>query len=105
MYTRPSRISSGTPEVFDFISEERGVYDSLLLYRLSDSLIPRENYEIKVSPFRPDLIAEDFYGSAEYLDLVVLQAAIGLQDYRVGTIISLIPKNVLDLIISNVNTN
>lgn len=103
MYTRPSKISSGTPEVFDFISKERGVYDSLLLHKLSDPLLPREKYEIKASPYRPDLIAEDFYGSVEYMDLVVLQAAIGLQDYRIGTIISLIPKKILDLIISNIS--
>lgn len=81
---------------------EADVYNSLLLYRLYDPDITRELYEITVYEHRPDLIAKDYYGSEDYLDFIMLQAKVGLEGLKKGTVLRLIPKSTLDNLINSI---
>jgi len=82
--------------------EEFDVYNSLLLLRMSDTSLPREIYQIKTYEYRPDLIAQDYYGSESYLTYILLQGGLSIEGYRKGTVLKLIPKDTLDLIIENI---
>ncbi len=95
MYTKPSRITLNYTSLTNYILES-DVYNSKLLYLLSDPNISRVDYTITVSEYRPDLIAKDFYGSVDYLPYVILSAGLGLEQYRKGAVISLVPKDILD---------
>lgn len=81
---------------------EADIYNSLLLYKLYNPDITRELYEISVYEYRPDLIAKDYYGSEDYLDFIILQAKVGLEGLRKGTILHLIPKSILDNLINSI---
>ena len=100
MYKKESRIKGNTTELGNYISGS-DVYNSTILYKLSDPEIEKVPYEIKTYAFRPDLIAIDFYGSSDYLPYVLLSSGIGLEQYRKGTIIKLIPKEIINNIINN----
>lgn len=101
MFTKESKIINNKQNLSNYISGF-DVYNSSLLIYLNDPQIERENYEIMTYTFRPDLIAEDYYGDASYEGLVVLMASIGLENYTKGSVIQLIPKSVLDNILSNI---
>lgn len=100
MFTKESKIISNKQNLSNYISGY-DVYNSSILIYLNDPSIERDYYEITTYTFRPDLIAKDYYGSTDYEGLVILMASRGLQDYTKGSIIQLIPKNVLDNILSN----
>ena len=100
MYSKTNKIFSGLSKIENYI-QENDVYNSKLLFLLSDPTIEREEYEIIVYQYRPDKIAEDFYGDSSYEGLLILQAAIPLSSYTKGTILHLIPKDTLDLILSS----
>lgn len=101
MYTKNSKITSNKQNLSNYISGF-DVYNASILVYLNDPGVKKEYYEITTYTFRPDLIAEDYYGSANYEGLVVLMASRGLQTYTKGSIIQLIPKPVLDNILSNI---
>lgn len=101
MFTKESKIINNKQNLSNYISGY-DVYNSSLLIYLNDPQIERENYEIMTYTFRPDLIAQDYYGDVSYEGLVVLMASIGLESYTKGNVIQLIPKSVLDSILSNI---
>lgn len=101
MFTKESKIINNKQNLSNYISGY-DVYNSSLLIYLNDPQIERENYEIMTYTFRPDLIAQDYYGDVSYEGLVVLMASIGLESYTKGSVIQLIPKSVLDNILSNI---
>ena len=101
MFTKESKIINNKQNLSNYISGY-DVYNSSLLIYLNDPQIERENYEIMTYTFRPDLIAQDHYGDVSYEGLVVLMASIGLESYTKGNVIQLIPKSVLDSILSNI---
>ena len=101
MFTKESKIINNKQNLSNYISGY-DVYNSSLLIYLNDPQIERENYEIMTYTFRPDLIAQDYYGDISYEGLVVLMASIGLESYTKGNVIQLIPKSVLDNILSNI---
>lgn len=101
MFTKESKIINNKQDLSNYISGY-DVYNSSLLIYLNDPQIERENYEIMTYTFRPDLIAQDYYGDVSYEGLVVLMASIGLESYTKGNVIQLIPKSVLDSILSNI---
>lgn len=101
MYSKSDRIIGNTTYLSNYILEN-DIYNSKLLYLLSDPNIDRVSYEIVVSEFRPDLVAIDFYGSADYTPYVILSSGLGLEQFRKGTLISLIPKVKLDSIINSI---
>ena len=101
MFSKDSKIINNKENLKNYISGY-DIYNSTLLVQLSDPSVQRVTYEITTYEFRPDLIALDFYGSINYEGLVVLQAARGLETYTKGSVISLIPKSILDKILGNI---
>lgn len=101
MFSKESKIISNREELSNYISGF-DVYNSKLLLLLKDPSIQKETYLITNYEFRPDLIARDYYGSSDYQGLLLLQSSIGLEDYRIGTILELIPKIKLDEILKNI---
>lgn len=101
MFKSDSKIINSTEDLSNYI-QGYDLYNSLLLDRLRDPGLPFEYYEITVYEYRPDLIARDFYGSTDYLGLVLVQNGMGQEGYRRGAVLKLIPKNVLSTIISGI---
>lgn len=77
------------------------VYNSKLLYKLSNPAVEKIPFEITVHEYRPDLIAQDFYGSIEYLPYVLISSGMSLEQLKKGVVIKLIPKTTLDRIIKS----
>lgn len=98
MYKKKEIILSSKESLANYI-DGFDIYNSTLLYEMNDPYLPRENYEITVYEYRPDLIARDFYGSEKYTDLLFIQCAKTLSDFKKGTVLSLIPKKILDEIL------
>lgn len=99
MYKNSSKIINKVEDLSNYI-EGIDIYNSLLLTKLKDPGLTKEYYEITNYEYRPDLIARDYYGSTSYLGLLLLQGARGLDGYVRGAVLRLIPKNVLDDLIS-----
>lgn len=92
MYTRDTKISTTEGTISPYV-DGIDVYNSKLLYLLSDPTIERDSYEIVVYEYRPDLIAKDYYGSEEYLPYVILSTGLRLNQFKKGMVISLIKKD------------
>lgn len=101
MFNKKDVIISNKENLSNYI-EGIDVYNASILVYLNNPNIEKESYEITAYEYRPDLIAEDYYGSASYAGLLMLQAARGLETYKRGSILKLIPKIVLDNILSNI---
>jgi hypothetical protein len=79
------------------------VYNSLLMVKIKDAYNERETYEVRTFEYRPDLIAKDIYGSEEYMGLLMLTCGVGIEGLYKGARISIIPKEVLDEILQDLN--
>jgi len=99
MYRKSSTILSNKESLNNYI-EGFDVYNSYFITLLRNPNITKELYEIKVYDYRPDLIALDFYGSEKYMDILLLQVSINLSDYTRGTVLHLIPKNIIDQLLN-----
>lgn len=95
MYSKANKVSSGIEDIVNYISGY-DVYNSKLIEQLRDPSLPREQYEIKTFEYRPDLIAQDFYGSTDYEGLLMIQTGSTLTNFRKGITLTLIPKSNLD---------
>jgi hypothetical protein len=95
MYSKANKVSSGIEDIVNYISGY-DVYNSKLIEQLRDPSLPREQYEIKTFEYRPDLIAQDFYGSTDYEGLLMIQTGSTLTNFRKGLTLALIPKSDLD---------
>jgi hypothetical protein len=98
MFTKESKISSLGGELVPFI-DGIDLYNSKLLYLLSDPSVERSAYEITVHEYRPDLIAKDFYGSEDYLPYVILSTGLSLPQFKKGVVLSLITKSSISSIL------
>lgn len=101
MFRKSNVIISNRENLTNYI-DGIDIYNSIILEYLNNPNITRELYEITTYEYRPDLIAESYYGSTSYEGLLLLQAARGLETYKRGSVLKLIPKNVLDNILSNI---
>ena len=101
MYTKESRLTGKRENLSNYI-EGYDVYNSLLLHYLASPEIPKVPYQITVYEYRPDLIARDFYGSTEYLGILMAQLGIGLEQLTKGTVLYLISKNTIDTLLRNI---
>lgn len=99
MYKKENKIISTKQDPSNYISGY-DIFNSTLLYMLGDPNIPKEIYEITVYECRPDMIARDIYGSESYLGLLLLQINKKLEELTKGTLLEVIPKNILDKLIS-----
>ena len=89
MYVKSNKIITSKESLCNYI-DGIDIYNSKLLMMLQDPSYEKIYYEIKTSQYRPDLIAQDVYGSVNYMGLVILQAGIGLESYKRGTRITLL---------------
>lgn len=101
MYTKESRLVGSKENLSNYV-EGNDVYNSTFLHVIADQSIEKVPYQITVYEYRPDQIAADFYGSTEYLGILLAQLGIGLDQLSKGTILYLIPKDTIDLIIRNI---
>ena len=101
MYNKSNAIIVSSNQLVNYIYDF-DVYNSMLLYKLSDPTIEKNLYEINLYEYRPDLIAKDFYGSVEYLPYVLISSGMSLDQLKKGTVIKLIPKKILDNILKNI---
>lgn len=101
MFTINKVVIKNKSHVENFI-QGKDVYNSLFLMKLRDPMVPKVAYEITTKQFRPDLIAKDFYGSTEYMGVLMLQLSSysGLEFYKKGKIIPLIEKSHIDNLLS-----
>lgn len=95
MYTKEQKIISSIEDVSNYI-EGYDIYNSAFLSLLANTKELREEYEITVYEFRPDLICKDFYGSEKYYGIFLLQTNMLLTDFRKGVILKLLPKSIVD---------
>lgn len=101
MYTRDNKVSSSIEDLVNYISGY-DVYNSKLIEQLRDPSISRVQYEIKTFEYRPDLIAQDFYGSTAYESLLMIQTGSTLTNFTKGTTLMLIPKTSLDSLLRSI---
>lgn len=101
MYRKNSNSISNRQDLSNYI-EDRDIYNSVLLEKLSSSSIERTNYLITTKEYRPDLIAKEIYGDTKYTGLLVLTQGCGLDGFYKGAVLRVIPKNTLDSIIGSV---
>lgn len=99
MYTKGSSILSNKQDLSNYI-EGFDIYNSKLISMLSDTSLDRDEYTITTYEYRPDLIAADIYGSAKYLGILLLTQSIGLEGYRKGVVLRVIPKVIVDSLIN-----
>lgn len=99
MYTRQPRIYTNLTDL-SFYIENHDVYNSKLLFLLSQPGLETEPYIIK-EPYRTDLIAQDYYGSSDYEDYVILQTKLPISELKEGLVINLLTKKQLDRILKN----
>lgn len=98
MYTRPKRIYTNLKNLEHYIEGE-DVYNSLLLFYLQDPSLETEEYTIK-TPYRPDLIAGEFYEDDLYEPFVLLQLKTPITFLERGVTIKLIKKDLIDEILN-----
>lgn len=100
MFKKYNKIVENSNNLSNYINET-DVYNSNILYTITNPNVEKVSYEITVHEYRPDLIAEQFYGSKDYMPYVLLSAGVRLEQLKKGSIIKLIPKSVLDDIIKS----
>jgi hypothetical protein len=101
MYSRAKIVSSGLEDIVNYISGS-DVYNSKLIELLKDPGLEREEYEITTFEYRPDLIAQEVYGSTNYEGLLMIQTGTTLINYKRGETLMLIPKDSLDSLLRSI---
>jgi hypothetical protein len=94
MYTKNTTEHKIQPSGFELENcmEGADIFDSALLYNLSlNPYLTREAYVIKENWYRPDLIAQEFYGDTRYESFVILQAGT-IRNIRPGVTLQLVSK-------------
>ena len=93
MYNKPSRIYTNIKNLENYINGA-DVYNSLLLFYLQDPSLETEEYIVK-TPYRVDIIAEEFYGDVGYEPFVILQIKTPINKVTRGRSFNLITKEEL----------
>lgn len=102
MYRKSDKIvGKGIQSLSNYI-QGFDVYNSLFLSYISNPDLTKLPYEITVYEYRPDLIAKDFYGSEDYMGILIIQASMSLSGFTKGTVLSLLPKETIDNIIDSI---
>lgn len=99
MYKKGKAIVSSKEELGNYI-EEFDVYNSSFLTKLLDPSLPRDPYQITRYEYRPDLIAEDIYGSSSYTAILMVQVGMGIENYTKGSYITVLSRETVGRIIS-----
>ena len=100
MYTKPSRIYTNIKNLENYINGA-DVYNSLLLFYLQDPSLETEEYIVK-TPYRTDIIAEEFYGDVGYEPFVILQLKTPINKLTRGKSFNLITNKELTKILEKI---
>lgn len=100
MYTKNNQMISNKETLSNYI-EGLDLFNSQFLYMIADPTLERKIYEITVFEYRPDLIAKEFYGSENYMGILMAQIGTGLSGLKRGNKISLLPLNVISSILNS----
>ena len=100
MYTKPSRIYTNIKNLENYINGA-DVYNSLLLFYLQDPSLETKEYTVK-TPYRTDIIAEEFYGDVEYEPFVILQLKTPINKVTRGRTFNLITEEELIKILEKI---
>ena len=100
MYTKPSRIYTNIKNLENYINGA-DVYNSLLLFYLQDPSLETKEYIVK-TPYRTDIIAEEFYGDVGYEPFVILQLKTPINKVTRGKSFNLITKEELTKILEKI---
>lgn len=100
MYTKPSRIYTNIKNLENYINGA-DVYNSLLLFYLQDPSLETKEYIVK-TPYRTDIIAEEFYGDVGYEPFVILQLKTPINKVTRGRSFNLITKEELIKILEKI---
>lgn len=95
-----NRTSNSFHELNQYI-EGRDVFNSYMVRKLNDPSLVKTSYVITRYEYRPDLIAKDIYGSADYCGLLMSQCRISLSSYKRGTVLKVISKEDLNKIVTS----
>ena len=98
MFTQNKVVSSNKTELANFIKDQ-DIFNSLLLEEMHKPGMTRYIYNVTTN-YRPDLVAIDFYGSEDYLGILLLLASPSLSSFKKGSRLSLLPKETIDEIIT-----
>lgn len=99
MYKKGKSIISSKEELGNYI-EGFDVYNSSFLTKLLDPSLPRDFYQITRYEYRPDLIAKEIYGSSSYMAILMVQVGMGIENYKKGAYITILPRETVGKIIS-----
>lgn len=100
MYLKAKRINKSKKDLSNYV-DGFDLYNSRIIDILKDYDEEKISYEIKTMEKRPDLIAEDIYGSTDYLGILYLTVGLPLESYTKGTVLKVFPKRILDKIIES----
>lgn len=100
MYTKPSRIYTNIKNLENYINGA-DVYNSLLLFYLQDPSLETKEYIVK-TPYRTDIIAEEFYGDVGYEPFVILQLKTPINKITRGRSFNLITEEELIKILEKI---
>ena len=100
MYTKPSRIYTNIKNLENYINGA-DVYNSLLLFYLQDPSLETKEYIVK-TPYRTDIISEEFYGDVGYEPFVILQLKTPINKVTRGKSFNLITKEELTKILEKI---
>jgi hypothetical protein len=100
MFIKQKVITSST-NLMSYYIEGRDTYNSKLLRELTNPKYNRMKYVIDTFEYRPDLIAQEVYGSTDFQGLLMFQCKLKIEDYVKGKILYLIPGTLLSSIIDN----
>lgn len=101
MYRKAEKITGSIHDPSNYI-QGFDVYNSKFLAQINDPNLEREYYEVRVNEYRPDLIAQDYYGSSDYMGILLLQTKMTLPNFKRGVVLKLLPKTTIDSIIKNI---
>lgn len=98
MFKQNKLINTNKTELADFI-EGQDIFNSLLISEMNRPGIMKTIYTV-TTDYRPDLVALEFYGSENYLGILLLQTSPSLSVFKKGTQLKLLPKETIDEIIT-----
>lgn len=94
-----TRTSSSFREFNQYL-EDQDVFNSYIVRKLNDPSLVKVSYVVTRFEYRPDLIANDIYGSTDYTGMLMSQCRMSISSYRRGTVIRVLSKTDLDRIIN-----
>lgn len=100
MFKHTSKRDVSSEDLANYI-ESFDVYNARLMDGIRDAYNDRVTYEVRTFEYRPDLIAKDIYGNTKYTGIFMISCGVGLEGLYKGAVLQVIPKEIIDRILSN----